>query len=96
MTVGFMALTVAILAEFIDPHLERILLLRALAVGFASVVYWYYARDLRFYYWVQSLPILCIPAAIILLPKTHERSRRQVDQPRPVRPPVPWSRMPAE
>jgi hypothetical protein len=71
MTLGFMALTVAILAECIDPRLERILLLPALGVGVASVVYWHHAHDLRFYYWVQSLPNLFIPAAIILLPKRY-------------------------
>ena len=71
MTIGFMALTVAILAECIDARLDRVLLLPALAVGVASVVYWYYAHDLRFYYWVQSLPNLFIPAAIILLPKRY-------------------------
>lgn len=67
MTVGFMALFVALLIEYIDERFA-ILLFPALAVGALSIVYWYSTNDLRFYIWVQALPLLAIPFLLFLFP----------------------------
>lgn len=62
MSCGFMALTVAILSEHVNPRLERYLLVPAIALGIASVIYWHCTDDLRPYVLVQFLPLLLIPA----------------------------------
>lgn len=61
MTVAFMALFVALLSEHISQRIGRWLLVPALIAGVASVGYWQYANDLRFYVWVQVVPFLIIP-----------------------------------
>jgi len=61
MSCGFMALTVAILSEHVNPRLERYLLAPALTLGIASVIYWHYTDDLRLYVLVQFLPLLLLP-----------------------------------
>lgn len=66
MSIGFMALSVAVLADYINPRLEKILLAPAIILGLASVIYWYYADDLRLYVLVQFLPLLMIPAVLLL------------------------------
>jgi hypothetical protein len=60
MTVVFMALFSALLAEHLRPGLERVVLPAALVVGAASVAWWRYADDLRFYAWVQFAPLAVI------------------------------------
>jgi hypothetical protein len=66
MTIGFMAMFVALLSESIDPRLERFLLVPAIIVGFSSVLYWHFSDDLRFYAWVQFMPLLAIPVLMAL------------------------------
>lgn len=66
MSIGFMALSVAVLADYINPRLEKILLAPAIILGFASVIYWHYSDDLRPYVLVQFLPLLMIPAILVL------------------------------
>lgn len=75
MTVGFMGLFVALLSEHIHERLERLLLLPALVIGAASVAWWHYADDLRFYAWVQLMPLVTISLLIALFPGryTHRR-----------------------
>lgn len=75
MTLGFMALFVALLAEHVGERRERMLLAPALIAGVASVVWWRWAGDLRFYLWVQAAPLLCIPLVLLLFPAryTHRR-----------------------
>jgi predicted membrane channel-forming protein YqfA (hemolysin III family) len=75
MTLGFMALFVALLAEHVDDRLDRTLLAPALLAGVASVVWWRWTGDLRFYVWVQAAPLLCIPLVLALFPAryTHRR-----------------------
>lgn len=65
MTIGFMGLFVALLGEYIDVRL-RVLLGPAVITGLASVLYWHFLGDLRFYVWVQVIPLLTIPIIIIL------------------------------
>jgi MFS family permease len=75
MTIGFMGLLVGLLTEHVSKRLEKTLLIPALLLGFASVMYWDYADDLRFYYWVQLIPLLTIPVVLLLFPGryTHQR-----------------------
>src|SRR6185295_8964248 len=60
MTIAFMALFVALLSEHIDERLDRKLLVPAIAIGIASLVWWRYAHDLRLYAWVQFAPLIAI------------------------------------
>jgi hypothetical protein len=71
MTVAFMGLFVALLSEHMHESLGRFLLVPALAVGLASVAWWRYAGDLRFYYWVQLAPLLLIPVSLALFPPRY-------------------------
>jgi len=68
----FMAFLVALL----DDHLERppgaavlgAFLTVALALGAAGVFYWRETGDLRLYLWTQVVPLLAIPAVVLLFP----------------------------
>jgi len=73
MSVGFMGLLVAVLSEYVNPRLEKILLVPAVLLGIASVIYWHYTDDLRLYVWVQFLPLLLLPVILLLFdsPYTH-------------------------
>ena len=50
MTIGFMGLFVALLSEYVGGRLCRLLLVPALLIGFASVLYWQAFDDLRLSY----------------------------------------------
>ena len=65
MTIGFMGLFVALLGEYISERL-RALLIPALILGASSVFYWDWSGDLRFYIWVQVIPLLTVPILMIL------------------------------
>jgi len=73
MTIGFMAMLVAILSESIDERLGRLLLAPALIVGFSSVIYWHFNDDLRFYAWVQFMPLLVIPMVMALFRSRYSK-----------------------
>ncbi len=66
MTIAFMAMFVALLSEFVNKKLGKLLLAPALIVGFSSVIYWHWSDDLRFYRWVQWVPQLTIPLVVTL------------------------------
>jgi hypothetical protein len=66
MTIGFMGLFVALLGEYLGNRIAALLLIPAVALGLATVVYWHYSNDLRPYYWVQLIPLLTIPAVMVL------------------------------
>jgi hypothetical protein len=74
MTVGFMGLLSALLGEYVNHRLGRILLVPALALGIASVVLWAMTDDLRLYLWVQLIPLLCIPVLMLIF---HSRYTHQ-------------------
>jgi hypothetical protein len=61
MTIAFMALFTALVSEFVDPRLEKGMLAPALGIGAASVIYWDFTDDLRWYAWVQFGPLLVLP-----------------------------------
>lgn len=66
MTIGFMGLFTALLATYISPKLEKVILPISLLFGFGSVFYWAKYDDLRFYYYVQFIPLACIPLVITM------------------------------
>lgn len=66
MTIGFMGLFVALLAEYVNVRLGKFLLVPALLLGFYSVLYWHWFDDLRFYFWIQLIPLLTVPVVMAL------------------------------
>lgn len=67
MTIGFMGLTAAVIADRIDAKAGvNYALPILLIVGAASVYYWYLSDDLRAYGLVQYLPMAVIPLMIWL------------------------------
>lgn len=68
MSVAFTALYVAMLTEFADTRLEK-LLVPALVIGAATLVYWRVADDLRFYFALQAT--VFVSALVLLLGFTH-------------------------
>jgi hypothetical protein len=66
MTVGFMGLFVALLAEYVDIRVGKYLFFPALIIGVFSVLYWGWVDDLRLYYWVQGIPLLIVPLLVFL------------------------------
>lgn len=79
MTLAFMSLLSAVLAERIDVKLGTRLLVPLLALGVASVAYWHWSEqqgrgDLRPYFFVQFYPMLAIPMMLLLLPPRYTRT----------------------
>jgi len=66
MSIGFMGLLVALLAEYVNERLGGFLLLPAILAGFFSVIYWHWYDDLRFYVWIQFMPLLVVPILMVL------------------------------
>jgi hypothetical protein len=66
MTIAFMSLFPIIISEFVSIKLGKILLFPLLIVGMASVGYWLWFDDLRFYALVQFLPIVLIPIILLM------------------------------
>jgi hypothetical protein len=66
--VAFMGLFAALLSEHLGRELEYRLLIPAVVVGIASVVWWKVTDDLRVYIWVQLTPLLVIPYMIAVFP----------------------------
>lgn len=66
MTFAFMGLFAALLSEHLGGWLERPLLIPALVLGVASVLWWRYNDDLRLYIWVQAAPLLAIPFVLAM------------------------------
>lgn len=74
MTVAFMGLSAAIVADRLGARLGRALLSPMLVLGIASVLHWREseiagAGDLRWYALVQFLPMLAIPLVIAMTPR---------------------------
>lgn len=75
MSLALMALWVAVLSEHVHAKLERYLLIPALLLGLASVIYWRLADDLRPYILVQFLTLLTIPLILWLYPQPLDDRR---------------------
>lgn len=68
MTTGFMALFVILIGEYFDRRAVRWLLLPAVVTGASSVLYWHLTDDLRFYGWVQFMPLGFLGLLLLLFP----------------------------
>jgi len=66
MTVGFMGVLVAVIAERISERIATLALLPAICAGMLSVLWWVVFGDLRPYIWVQVLPFIVIPMTLLL------------------------------
>lgn len=71
MTIGFAGLFAIVIGEYLSPRAARTLLVPLLVVGAASVFYWHITEstgngDLRPYAVVQFLPVLLIPAILVI------------------------------
>jgi hypothetical protein len=75
MTVAFTALFTALVTEHFEAVPERPLLATAIAVGIASIAWWRYADDLRFYAWVQFAPFLAIAVLLAAFPGRYTGHR---------------------
>lgn len=64
----FMAFFVAILEDHFGREVTPKLILPALILGAAGVFYWKATGDLRLYLWTQIVPLLAVPAALLLFP----------------------------
>jgi len=79
MSVAFMSLVAAVLAERIDVKLGTRLLLPLIVAGVASVLEWHWSEqqgrgDLRPYYFVQFYPVLALPLLLLLLPPRYTKT----------------------
>ncbi|MEO6051115.1 MAG: hypothetical protein ABIP78_07265 [Pyrinomonadaceae bacterium] len=70
LTVGFMGLFVGLLGEYISERF-RLFLVPAILMGVFSVLYWNWFQDLRFYYWIQLIPLLILPFMMMLYPAKY-------------------------
>ena len=73
MTVAFMGLYVALLAEYAGADLERPLLLPAVIVGTATVLFWHWMDDLRPYFALQG----AVFASALVMVGAMESAHRQ-------------------
>lgn len=74
MTLAFMAFLSIIVGEHINSSTGQAALPPLLAVGLASVLWWWYGGDLRVYVLVQYLPFLLVPLIVILFPSRLSHS----------------------
>jgi hypothetical protein len=65
MTLGFAGLFIAVAGECFDTRAEK-LLIPSIIIGIGSVVVWRSTGDLRLYVWVQAMPLITVPAMILL------------------------------
>ena len=68
MTLAFAAFFVAILGEHVNAGCVRLALVPALVIGLLSVLWWQHSGDLRCYVLIQFLPVILIPAIVLLYP----------------------------
>lgn len=71
MTIAFMAMLAFVIGEYVSVPAGRLLLWPLLVIGMISVLYWHSTEllgrgDLRLYALVQFLPLLLIPAILLL------------------------------
>jgi hypothetical protein len=83
MSIAFMALFAAVVAERIDVHWSRVLLLPLIFAGILSVVMWRVSEDagrgdLRAYLFVQVFPMIAIPLMMVLFRPRYTRSKELV------------------
>lgn len=65
MSMGFMAMYVALISEHIHPKAQNYLI-HAMAIGIGSVLVWVMTSDLRLYYVIQFGTFVSIPLILVL------------------------------
>ena len=75
MAVGFMALFVIVLTDYVNSQLEKWLLIPLCLVGIISVVYWHMTDDLRIYAWVQFVSLALLLIIIFIYKPTHLQTK---------------------
>ena len=75
MMIGFMGLFTAVLTEFVNPKLEKFMLVPAVVTGVLSVIYWHYTNDLRIYIWLQAVTFLAITSVLFMYEAPFTLSR---------------------
>ncbi len=75
MAIGFMALFVITISDYINYKLEKWLLLPMCIVGIISVLYWHITDDLRIYVWVQFVSMALILIIIFIYKPTHLQTK---------------------
>ena len=73
MAIGFMGLFSALFGEYVNEKAGIWILIPALAVGLSSIHYWQIHDDLRFYVWVQAVPVLIIPVLLLMFKSKYSR-----------------------
>ncbi len=74
MTCSFMSMVVAVVMERINVRAGLSIFLSLLLFGMASVAYWYFTGDYRFYLFVQFFPPILLAAIIVLFPPRYTHS----------------------
>ena len=75
MAIGFMALFVITISDYINNNLEKWLLLPMCLVGIISVLFWHYTDDLRIYAWVQFVSMALLLIIIFIYKPTHLQTK---------------------
>lgn len=75
MAIGFMALFVIVLSDYVNNKLEKWLLIPMCLVGIASVIYWHITDDLRIYAWVQFVSIALLLIIILAYKPSHLKTK---------------------
>jgi hypothetical protein len=75
MSVAFMGLFAALIAERIDLRAGAFLLMPLVTAGVWSVLYWRETDDLRPYYYVQFFPLAVLPLLLFLFPPRYTRTQ---------------------
>jgi hypothetical protein len=75
MAIGFMALFVIVLTDYVNNQLEKWLLIPMCLVGIASVVYWHMTDDLRIYAWVQFVSLALLLIIIVIYKPTYLQTK---------------------
>ena len=74
MTVGFMGLFVALTGEYVGQKWIRILLVPAIVIGASSVLVWHLTDDLRFYAWVQGMPLGVVAIYLLVFKSAYSHT----------------------
>jgi len=74
MTCSFMSIVVGVVMERINVRAGLSIFLPLLLFGMASVAYWDFTGDYRFYLFVQFFPPILLAASILLFPPKYSHS----------------------
>jgi hypothetical protein len=74
MSVAFMGLFAAVIAERIDLRAGKFLLGPLVAAGIWATLYWRETDDLRPYYFIQFFPLAALPLILVLFPPRYTRT----------------------